>query len=96
MTKADIVDMIAGRTGFTKPVSFDLFESVMSIMKDTLADGETVKISGFGSFILKVKHDRRGRNPHTGEEIVIEARRILTFKPSLVLKDAMNGAGAVE
>jgi integration host factor subunit alpha len=96
MTKADIVDQIANRTGFTKPVSFDLVESVLSIMKDTLAEGETVKVSGFGSFIVKAKHDRRGRNPQTGEEIVIDARRVLTFKPSLMLKDAINGAGAAE
>jgi integration host factor subunit alpha len=65
-------------------------------MKDTLADGEPVKISGFGSFIVNEKNERLGRNPHTGEELTLEARRVLTFKPSLMLKDAINGASATE
>jgi integration host factor subunit alpha len=96
MTKADIVERIATATGFTKPESFDLVESVLSIIKNTLADGETLKISGFGSFVVKEKNDRRGRNPHTGEDITIDARRVLTFKPSVVLKGAMNGACAAD
>jgi len=91
MTKADIVERIANENGFTKAESIDLVESVLSIIKDTLADGETLKVSGFGSFIVKEKNDRRGRNPQTGEEITIDARRVLTFKPSRMLKDAMNG-----
>ena len=70
--------------------SLDLVESVLSIIKDTLADGETLKVSGFGNFVVKAKSDRRGRNPQTGEEININARRVLTFKPSAMLKDAMN------
>lgn len=93
MTKADIVDRVASESGFTKQESFDLVESVLSIIKDTLADGETVKISGFGNFVPKEKDDRRGRNPQTGEEITIDASRVLTFKPSAMLKGAMNGAG---
>lgn len=92
MTKADIVERIANGNGFTKLESMDLVESVLSIIKDTLADGETLKVSGFGSFVVKEKNDRRGRNPQTGEEITIDARRVLTFKASQVLKDAMNGA----
>lgn len=90
MTKADIVERIANENGFTKAESIDLVESVLSIIKDTLADGETLKVSGFGSFIVKEKNDRRGRNPQTGQELTIEARRVLTFKPSRMLKDAMN------
>jgi len=90
MTKADIAQRITNGSEFTKLESFDLVESVLSIMKDTLADGETLKISGFGNFVVKEKSDRRGRNPQTGEEITIEARRVLTFKPSKMLKDAMN------
>ena len=66
-------------------------EVVLSIMKKTLESGEPLKISGFGSFIVKQKADRRGRNPQTGETITIEARRILTFKPSVVLRQAVNG-----
>jgi integration host factor subunit alpha len=90
MTKADFVERVMSETGFTKGKSFDLVESVISIMKDKLAEGEPLKISGFGNFVVKEKHDRRGRNPHTGEDITIDARRVLTFKPSMVLKDAMN------
>ena len=90
MTKADIVERMANENGFTKTESLDLVESVLSIIKDTLADGETLKVSGFGNFVVKAKSDRRGRNPQTGEEININARRVLTFKPSAMLKDAMN------
>ena len=96
MTKYDIVERIANQNGFTKAESVDLVESVLSIIKDTLADGETLKVSGFGSFIVKEKNDRRGRNPQTGEEINIDARRVLTFKPSAVLKSAINGLSAEE
>jgi integration host factor subunit alpha len=67
-----------------------MMEAVFSIMKKTLESGETLKISGFGTFIVKQKTDRRGRNPQTGEPITIEARRILTFKPSNLLRDAIN------
>jgi len=90
MTKADIVERITNESGFTKLESIDLVESVLAIIKYTLADGEPVKISGFGNFIVKEKHGRRGRNPQTGDEITIDARRVLTFKASLMLKDAMN------
>jgi len=96
MTKADIVERIATATGFTKPESIDHVEALLSIIKDTLAEGETLKISGFGSFIVKEKHDRRGRNPVTGEEITIGARKVLIFKASPMLKGAMNGSGAEE
>ena len=71
-----------------------LVESVLSIIKDTLADGETLEITGFGNFIVKEKNDRRGKNPQTGEEINIEARRVLTFKPSAVLRSTINGSSA--
>jgi integration host factor subunit alpha len=67
-----------------------MVEAVFSIMKNTLESGDNLKISGFGSFIVKQKSDRRGRNPQTGETITIEARRILTFKTSCVLKDRIN------
>ncbi len=90
MTKADIVDKIHTGIGLSKKDSIDMMEAVISIMKSTLEQGETLKISGFGSFVDKQKNDRRGRNPQTGESITINARRILTFKPSAVLKDAIN------
>lgn len=90
MTKADIVEKIHNNTGMTQKESAEMVEAVFSIMKSTLETGETLKISGFGSFVVKQKNDRRGRNPQTGEAITIEARRILTFKPSTVLRDAIN------
>ena len=90
MTKADIVAKIHADTGLSKMESVEMLETVFFIMKSTLESGQTLKISGFGSFIVKQKSDRRGRNPQTGEAIIIEARRILTFKPSTVLRQAIN------
>jgi len=90
MTKADIAERIANENGFTKMESMDLFESVLSIIKDVLANGEPVKVSGFGNFVVREKNDRRGRNPVTGEDITINARKVLTFKPSAMLKNSIN------
>ena len=90
MTKADIAERIATVNGFTKLESMDLVESILAIMKDTLAEGEMVKVAGFGNFVVKEKNDRRGRNPVTGEEITIDARKVLIFKASPMLKGAMN------
>ena len=90
MTKAEIVERIHASTGMTQKESMEMVEAVFSIMKSTLETGETLKISGFGSFVVKQKNDRRGRNPQTGEAITIEARRVLSFKPSSVLRDAIN------
>jgi integration host factor subunit alpha len=92
MTKADIVERVSGKIGFTKRESQDLVESVFSILKNTLETGEKIKIAGFGNFVVKQKKDRLGRNPQTGEAMTIEARRILTFKPSQVLRNAVNQA----
>ena len=91
MTKADIVDRIQSTTGMQKKDSFDLLEAVLSILKDTLVSGEDVKVARFGNFEIREKKDRKGRNPQTGEGITIKARRILTFKPSAVLKSEING-----
>ena len=91
MTKADIADSISIKLGYSKKESIDLFEDVLSLMKSTLETGEKIKLSGFGNFEIKQKRDRRGRNPQTGEAITIGARRILSFKPSDVLKDKING-----
>lgn len=90
MTKIDIVEKIHNELGFPKKESSDLLESVFSIMKDTLSSGESLMISGFGSFVVKQKNDRRGRNPQTGEAITIESRRILAYKVSSVLKNRIN------
>jgi integration host factor subunit alpha len=90
MTKADITEKIHLATGLTKREAYDMIEAIFSIMKSTLESGENLKISGFGNFEVKQKNDRRGRNPQTGETIIIEARRILTFKPSHLLREAIN------
>ena len=90
MTKADIVEHIYERVGFSKKESAELVEKVFDIIKETLSEGEKVKISGFGNFVVRQKNARKGRNPQTGEEIRLAARRVLTFKPSLVLKTVLN------
>jgi len=90
MTKADIVEKIYEKVGFSKKESAELVELVFDIVKRTLEQGDKIKIAGFGNFVVKEKADRRGRNPQTGEEITISARRILTFKPSQVLKASIN------
>lgn len=90
MTKADIVERIHQKIGFSKKESAEMVETVFSIIKNTLETGEKIKIAGFGNFIVKQKADRRGRNPQTGEDLTIHARRILTFKPSPILKKSIN------
>jgi integration host factor subunit alpha len=94
MTKADLVEEISLKTEFTKKESAEIVESVFDLVKSTLADGEKIKIAGFGNFEVKEKATRCGRNPQTGQTINIAARRILTFKPSPVLKQAINGQEA--
>ena len=84
MTKIDIIQNIYEKLGFSKKESADIVETVFELIKDKLAQGEKVKISGFGNFVVKEKRSRRGRNPQTGEEISITARRVLTFKSSQV------------
>ncbi|AAR34895.1 integration host factor subunit alpha [Geobacter sulfurreducens] len=90
MTKADIVEQIYEKIGFSKKESAELVERVFGLIKETLERGEKIKIAGFGNFVVKDKADRRGRNPQTGDEIIISARKILTFKPSQVLKSSIN------
>ena len=91
MTKADIAEKIHSITGLSKKDSAAMMESVFAIMKESLEAGETIKITGFGVFESKQKNARRGRNPQTGETITIAARKVLTFKPSSVLRNAING-----
>jgi integration host factor subunit alpha len=90
MTKADIVERIYEKVGFSKKEATDVVESIFEIIKGHLEQGEKIKISGFGNFVLNSKRPRKGRNPQTGEEIVISGRRVLSFKPSPVLKKAIN------
>jgi integration host factor subunit alpha len=90
MTKAEIVERVSEDVGFAKKIAFECVEQVFELLKNTLESGDKVKISGFGNFIVREKADRRGRNPQTGEEIVIGARKVLTFKPSPILKKSLN------
>ena len=90
MTKADIVEAIYEKVGFSKKEAAELVELVFETIKETLETGEKIKISGFGNFVVRRKQPRIGRNPQTGEEITITDRRVLTFKPSAVLKEALN------
>lgn len=90
MTKAEIVEQIYEKIGFSKKESADIVEMVFDTMKDTLSRGEKIKISGFGNFVVRQKRPRVGRNPQTGEQIEITARKVLTFRPSHVLKSALN------
>ncbi len=90
MTKADIIRNVHEKIGVSKSDAARLVESVFDIIKDTLAGGEDVKISGFGKLSIRNKTARRGRNPQTGTEIEISARKVLTFKSSQVLKKALN------
>jgi integration host factor subunit alpha len=93
MTKADIVERIYERVGFSKKEAADVVESIFEVVKARLEAGEKVKISGFGNFVINEKRPRKGRNPQTGDEIIITGRRVLTFKPSQVLKRTINMGG---
>ena len=94
MTKADIVERIYTRVGFSKKEAADVVESIFEVIKGRLEQGEKVKVSGFGNFVINEKRPRKGRNPQTGEEIIITGRRVLTFKPSQVLKRTINVSGS--
>ena len=90
MTKADIIDTLYEKVGITRQDSTRLTELLLEIMKEALEKGEKVKISSFGNFVVRKKRARRGRNPKTGGEITITPRKVLTFKGSPVLKQALN------
>jgi integration host factor subunit alpha len=91
VTKADIVEKVYQKIGFSKKEASELVEMVFNSLKGVLCEGDKVKISGFGNFLVKEKSSRPGRNPQTGDQITISARRVLTFRPSQVLKAMLNG-----
>ena len=91
MTKAEIVQALYSKVGgFSRKESAELVDLVFEMMKETLGRGEKIKISGFGNFVLRDKRQRPGRNPQTGQPIRISERRVLTFKSSQILKQALN------
>lgn len=91
LTKADLVDQLQAALGLSRKQSVNLVESVFDVLRDTMVQGRNVRISGFGNFLLHDKQSRRGRNPQTGEDLEITARRVLSFRPSPILKAAVNG-----
>ena len=92
LTKAHLIELIQSNNDLTKKQSTDIVEATINIMKDTLATGEDVLISGFGKFRVKQKAERKGRNPATGEVLMLPARKIVTFNCSGKLREKINGA----
>ena len=90
VTRADLAEAVYQRVGLSRTESSELVEMVLSEISGCLESGETVKLSSFGSFVVRDKGERVGRNPKTGEEVPIEPRRVLVFKPSAVLKQRIN------
>jgi len=91
LTKTDIVELIAEKNDFKPTEAKDVLEELIEIIKSTLASGEDLMISGFGKFQVNEKKPRKGRNPATGESMVLDRRRIVTFKCAGKLKDRING-----
>ena len=96
LTKIDIVEQVAAKCGYSKLEAAELVEAVFEAIKAGLEDGENVKISGFGNFVLRDKRSRMGRNPQTGESMEISSRRVMSFKVSQVLKEAINSGKVPE
>jgi integration host factor subunit alpha len=94
VTRADLCEAVYQRVGLSRTESAELVESVLAEICDCLERGETVKLSSFGSFVVREKGERVGRNPKTGVEVPIEPRRVMVFKPSNVLKARINGEGS--
>jgi integration host factor subunit alpha len=92
LTKDAIVNSVAESNGYTRIKATELVETIIEIIKSKLVGGENVLISGFGKFCVKQKRERRGRNPATGEDMILEARRVVTFKCSGQLRDKINKA----
>ena len=91
LTKAHIAKTIHNRLGFTNVRSAELVDSLLETIKGSLENGEEVLISGFGKFCVKEKGKRRGRNPQTGKDLMLDARRVITFRCSGVFRDKING-----
>ncbi|MBH0239722.1 integration host factor subunit alpha [Methylobrevis albus] len=91
VTRADLCEAVYQKVGLSRAESAELVEAVLREVSDCLVSGESVKLSSFGTFSVRSKTERVGRNPKTGEEVPILPRRVLVFKPSNVLKDHING-----
>ena len=93
LTKSDIISAILTENGYSFKRSTDIVETLLEIIKRKLESGEDVLISGFGKFQVKEKKERRGRNPASGEDLMLKPRRVVTFKCSATLRDRINGKG---
>ena len=93
-TRADLSEAVYEEIGLSRAESAALVEQVLDLISDTLVSGQNVKLSSFGSFVLREKGGRIGRNPKTGEEVPIDPRRVLTFKASQVMRDRINSGDA--
>ena len=91
LTKAQIVETLAKQNGYSKKLSVEMVETLLELVKRSLESGEDVLISGFGKFCVKEKQERRGRNPSTGDDMILEPRKIVTFTCSRKLRDKING-----
>ncbi len=90
MNKAELIDFIAGETGIKKTDAQKALEAYIKAVKETLAKGERIQLTGFGTFYVDSRAARKGRNPRTGQEIAISAKKIAKFKPGKNLSDAVN------
>ena len=90
LTKAHIIDAVAEKNGFTRKKSIETVEILLELIKHTLETGEDVLISGFGKFCVKKKKKRRGRNPATGEDLMLAPRKVVTFQSSMKLREKLN------
>ena len=90
VTRADLAEAVYGSVGLSRTESAELVERVLELIGDALIEGANVKLSSFGSFQVRSKNERIGRNPKTGEEVPILPRQVLVFKPSNVLKSKIN------
>ena len=89
-TKALIIDAVAERNGYTRKKSIDTVEILLELIKQSLESGDDVLISGFGKFCVKKKKKRRGRNPATGEDLMLAPRKVVTFQSSMKLREKLN------
>lgn len=92
LTKADLIQKVYQSHNFTKSQATNAVETFLSISKGCLVNGEDLLVSGFGKFKIKDKTPRRGRNPQTGDELMLDPRRVVTFKPSGILRDRINNS----
>jgi len=90
LTKAMIVDTIHDQLGYPKNKSAEMLEMLLELIKDNLQKGEDVLVSGFGKFCVKEKNERRGRNPATGTDMILDKRRVVTFRCSHLLREKIN------